>query len=46
MLAKINFTAEIINSGRITIPRPVRVALGLKSGDLVEVDIKPIMGVK
>jgi bifunctional DNA-binding transcriptional regulator/antitoxin component of YhaV-PrlF toxin-antitoxin module len=45
-MSKINFTAEIINGGRITIPRPARVALGLKVGDFVEIDVKKTLKIK
>lgn len=31
------FKAEIINSGRITIPKTIRILHGLKDGDIIEV---------
>lgn len=34
------FIARIIGLGRITIPEPVRVALNLKVGDIVEIEVK------
>lgn len=37
-------TAKIYNEGRITIPAPIRRALDVEDGDLVEVDVRPAGG--
>ena len=34
------FVARIISGGRITIPETLRDVLGVKDGDLVEVELK------
>lgn len=35
-------TVNINQNGRIVIPHPVREGLGLKDGDLVEIDVQPV----
>ena len=41
-MSGLRFTAWIIDSGRITIPKAIRDKLNLKEGDLVEVVIRPL----
>jgi len=41
-MSGLRFTAWIIDSGRITIPKAIRDKLDLKEGDLVEVVIRPL----
>ncbi len=35
-------TIQIRKKGLVVIPEPVRIALGLKDGDIIEVDIKKV----
>lgn len=35
-------TAQIINNGKVTVPAQIRQALGVKDGDLVEIDVRPV----
>ena len=36
------FIAEVISAYRITIPKNIRKLAGLKAGDLLEVEIRPV----
>ncbi len=42
-LEKLNFIAKIISNNRITIPEVPRIVLGLKEGDVIEIEIKKIV---
>lgn len=35
-------TTQLLRRGRLTIPKPVRDALNLEEGDLVEIDVQPV----
>lgn len=35
-------TARIVADGRITVPEPIRQALGIQEGDLVSIDVRPV----
>ena len=42
-IKKRNFIAKIIANNRITIPEVQRIVLGIKEGDIIEVEIKKIV---
>lgn len=35
-------TAKIVGGGKVTVPAPIRDALDVDDGDLVEIDVKPV----
>lgn len=37
-------TAKLFNRGKVTVPAQIRQALGVKDGDLVEIDVRPVDG--
>lgn len=37
-------TAQLISGGRVTISQPIRNELGVKEGDLIEIEIRDIDG--
>ena len=36
--------AKIIESGRVTIPEPIRTRYGLEKGDYVIINVRPVEG--
>lgn len=40
----IRTTAPVISGGRVTIAHPIRVKLGIEEGDLIEIEIEPVVG--